>query len=183
MVARSDRFLLRKIARDSIKFGLQYQSAMPLGLDCLPQTVTIIRASFVTLYHSGVLRGCIGTLNACRPLAVDIAANAYAAAFCDDRFEPVTASVVDDLAIHIAILSIPERLSCQSEQYLLKQLKPGRDGLILEDGHHRATFLPTVWNTFHSPEQFLAGLKRKAGLPADYWSDTIRCYRFHTECF
>ncbi len=183
MIAPPDRFLLRKIARDAIKYGLRHQAVMPLELNSLPAEVTKDGASFVTLYLSGALHGCIGTLEAYRPLAVDVASNAYAAAFRDLRFDPVTADSVDELDIHISVLSTPESISCQSEQSLLNQLKAGEDGLIIEDEHHRATFLPAVWDSLHSPEQFVAALKRKAGMPVDYWSDSIRCYRYHTESF
>jgi AmmeMemoRadiSam system protein A len=183
MITRPDRFLLRKIARDAIKYGLRHESVMPLELKSLPGTVNTERASFVTLYHAGALHGCIGTLEAFRPLANDVACNAFAAAFKDMRFDPVTADIVDELDVHISVLSQPEPIVCQSEHSLLNQLKAGEDGLILEDEHHRATFLPAVWESLHSPEQFVAALKRKAGLPVDYWSDTLRCYRYHTESF
>jgi len=183
MIARPDRFLLRKIARDAIKYGLKHQSVMPLDLNSLPPKVRADRASFVTLYYAGALHGCIGTLEAYRPLAVDVATNAYSAAFQDKRFEPVSDNMLDELDVHISVLSKAEQISCHSEQSLLNQLKAGEDGLILEDDQHRATFLPAVWDSLHSPEQFVAALKRKAGLPADYWSDSIRCYRYHTESF
>ncbi|MTI62448.1 AmmeMemoRadiSam system protein A [Methylophaga sp.] len=183
MISRSDRFLLRKIARDAIKYGLRHQAVMPLDLNSLPPSVTAEGASFVTLYFAGALHGCIGTLEAYRPLAEDVASNAYSAAFRDRRFDPVTETMLEELDVHISVLSKPESISCQSEQSLLNQLKAGEDGLILEDDHHRATFLPAVWDSLHSPEQFVAALKRKAGLPVDYWSDSIRCYRYHTENF
>lgn len=156
---------------------------MPLELKSLPGSVSSPRASFVTLYHTGALHGCIGTLEAYRPLANDVAGNAFAAAFRDMRFDPVTADIVDELDVHISVLSDPEPIVCPSEHALLNQLKAGEDGLILEDEHHRATFLPAVWESLHSPEQFVAALKRKAGLPLDYWSETLRCYRYHTESF
>lgn len=183
MLVKADRFLLRKLARDAIKYGLKYQATMPVDLLSLPNTVTSHGASFVTLFLSGSLRGCIGSLEAHRSLAEDVAANAYSAAFRDHRFEPVTHTVVDELDIHISVLSTPERIQCESELGLLNQLIPGRDGLILEDGQHRATFLPAVWDTLPSPERFVAELKRKAGLPLDYWSESLRCYRYRTERF
>ncbi|MCX4191071.1 AmmeMemoRadiSam system protein A [Methylophaga sp. OBS1] len=183
MIPRPERYLLRKIARDAIKHGLRHDVVMPLELDSLPRKVTVEGASFVTLYLAGALHGCIGTLDAHRPLAADVAANAFSAAFRDRRFEPVTEQIVDELDIHIAVLSKPEPINCQSEAALLSLLKAGEDGLILEDQQHRATFLPAVWDALHSPEQFVAALKRKAGLPADYWSETLRCYRYHTESF
>jgi len=36
-------------------------------------------------------------------------------------------------------------MTFSSEQDLLAQLQPDIDGLILEEGFHRGTFLPSVW--------------------------------------
>ena len=183
MLSESDRYLLRKLARDAIKYGLQHEAVIPVDLDALPESVLEPGACFVTLYLGGGLRGCIGSLEAYRPLAEDVAANAYAAAFRDYRFQPVSEEIVNDLDLHIAVLSPPELINCDSEASLLAQLQPGTDGLILEDGQYRATFLPAVWDSLPNPENFVAELKRKAGLPVNYWSDTLRCYRYHTERF
>ncbi len=127
------------------------------------------------------MRGCIGTLEAFRPLAEDIAHNAYAAAFQDPRFPPVDASEVDGLDIHLSLLTPAEPMSFQSEQDLLVQLRPGVDGLILAEGGRRGTFLPSVWEQLPEPAQFLEHLKLKAGLPKTYWSDSIRVFRYETE--
>jgi AMMECR1 domain-containing protein len=63
----------------------------------------------------------------------------------------------------------------------LSQLRPGVDGLILEEGGRRGTFLPAVWESLPEPRAFLRELKRKAGLPADHWSDTLRAHRYTVE--
>jgi len=183
MLPKSNRFLLKKIARDAIHYGLTNTAPMQLDTQCLPTNVIEQKASFVTLFLSGALRGCIGSLEAIRPLADDVAKNAYAAAFEDHRFDPVNDAIVADLEIHISVLSSPQRINCESETSLLKQLHPGTDGLILEDGNYRATFLPAVWEAIPNQEQFVHELKRKAGLNKDYWSDTIKCYRYWTETF
>lgn len=183
MISKANRFLLRKLARDSIKYGLQHQAVMSVDLPALPPAITEKGASFVTLFLHGGLRGCIGCLEAHRSLAEDVAANAYAAAFRDHRFQPVSEDIVDDLDIHISVLSEAERIDCDSEQNLLEQLVPGQDGLIIDDGKHRATFLPAVWESLPNPERFVTELKKKAGLPSDYWSETMNCYRYRTESF
>ncbi len=129
------------------------------------------------------MRGCIGSLEARRPLVEDIAHNAHAAAFHDPRFPPLSPAELADLTIHIAILQPAEALAFHSEAELLAQLRPGIDGLILQDGAHRATFLPAVWEGLPEPRQFLNELKRKAGLRMDYWSDSIQAWRYTTESF
>lgn len=183
MLDRSERFLLRKIARDAIHYGVRHQAPMPVELNSLPESMRQQQACFVTLFATGTLRGCVGTLEAYRSLAEDVAANAFAAAFRDNRFCPINRDLVDQLDIHISLLTPPEPLDCDCEQTLLAQLVPGKDGLILAAGEHRATFLPAVWDALPNPARFVAELKRKAGLPGDYWSEQLQCYRYHTEHF
>ena len=141
------------------------------------------RASFVTLTIDGALRGCIGMLEACRPLAEDVAANACAAALEDPRFEPLSHEEFHRLEIHISVLSAPEEVEFRSEADLLAQIRPGVDGLILQDGGRRGTFLPSVWEELPTEELFLMHLKMKAGLPPTYWSDTLRVFRYTAEYF
>ena len=70
-----------------------------------------------------------------------------------------------------------------SESSLLAALRPGIDGLILQDQAYRSTFLPSVWESLPEPAQFLGHLKLKAGLSADYWSSSMRIWRYTTESF
>ena len=140
-----------------------------------------MRATFVTLRRAGELRGCVGTLEAVRPLVVDVAHNAWAAAFRDPRFPPLETAERAGLDIHLSILCPAEPLDFGSEEDLLGQLRPGVDGLILEEGGCRGTFLPAVWEALPEPRAFLRELKRKAGLPADHWSDRIRARRYTVE--
>jgi hypothetical protein len=130
-------------------------------------------ATFVTLTQGGELRGCIGSLEALRPLAMDVAENAVAAAFRDPRFAPLTSDELVRTRIEVSLLEPPEPLSFADEADALSQLQPGLDGLILTHGRRRATFLPQVWETLPDPERFLAQLKLKAGLPAHYWDEEI----------
>jgi AmmeMemoRadiSam system protein A len=130
-------------------------------------------AAFVTLKLHGQLRGCIGSLEAYQSLMSDVWQNAYSAAFRDLRFAPLTEDEFRQVKIEISVLTAPQPISVVSEQDLLNRLRPDIDGLILEEGQHRATFLPAVWETLPTPEEFLLQLKRKAGLPGNYWSDSI----------
>lgn len=172
---------LLDLAKNSIRQGLQTGLPIKIDLTDYPRELTELRATFVTLEISHQLRGCIGMLEAVRPLAEDIAENAYSAAFKDPRFPPVEADELDNLDIHLSILTPAEPVTFASEQDLLAQLRPGIDGLILEEGRRRGTFLPSVWEQLPEPEQFLRHLKQKAGLPADYWSKNIRIYRYQAE--
>lgn len=179
----SQQNLLLQLARDSIKHGLETGRASTVRLADYPPELCVERATFVTLERHGQLRGCIGMLEAVRPLVEDIAENAFAAAFRDPRFPPLTPAELADLDVHISILSPAEAMDFASEADLLAQIRPGIDGLILQEGYRRGTFLPAVWEQLPDSQQFLRHLKQKAGLPADYWSDSIKISRYSTEMF
>jgi len=135
-------------------------------------------ATFVTLTMNDALRGCIGSLEAKRPLGVDVRENALSAAFRDPRFKPLTADEWARTSVEVSLLSALEALALEDEPTLLKCLRPGIDGLVLEFGHHRSTFLPQVWEQIPEPAQFLINLRRKAGLPPDFWEDGMKVSRY-----
>ena len=136
-------------------------------------------ATFVTLLSGGLLRGCVGTLEARRPLVEDVRANARAAAFEDPRFPPLRSDELSAVSIEVSLLRPPEEILFETEEELLRSLQPGIDGLILEAGGKRATFLPKVWEKLADRERFLAQLKRKAGIgPAE---PGLRAWRYRVE--
>lgn len=182
-ITDAEQQLLLQLARESIEYGLQHQHEIALSADNYPPQLQEQRATFVTLHLNNQLRGCIGTLEAYQPLVLDVAHNAYAAAFNDPRFMPVTQSEVNKLEIHISILNPAEQLRFGSEQELIGQIRPGVDGLIMQDGRSRGTFLPSVWEQLTGPKEFIHHLKLKAGLPADYWSESLRVWRYTTTAF
>lgn len=155
----------------------EYFGAEPLILDGQPWMLEP-GASFVTLTLDGDLRGCIGSLVAHRPLLEDVQSNAVAAAFRDPRFVPLSNHEFAKVRVEVSELSPPKLLEFESENHALSLLRPHVDGLILEYGRHRSTFLPQVWESLPRPEQFLSQLKRKAGLPADFWHEEIRLSRY-----
>ena len=135
-------------------------------------------ATFVTLFHRGALRGCVGTLKAHRSLGIDVRVNALSAAFHDPRFPALTDGEFDGLSVEVSLLSAAERLSVADEAELLGRLEPGVDGVILEYAGRRATFLPQVWGTLPQPRDFLTELKLKAGIPAGFWSAAVNVHRY-----
>ncbi len=130
------------------------------------------RACFVTIYCEGRLRGCIGSLEAQRPLVLDVIENALGSAFEDPRFQPVCLDELPRLRFSISVLSEPRRVKPENADDLLARIEPGRHGLIIQKGTNRATFLPAVWDVFEAKEEFLAHLCLKAGLRPDEWKDT-----------
>jgi AmmeMemoRadiSam system protein A len=140
-------------------------------------------ATFVTLKLDGDLRGCIGSLEPRRPLGVDVAANARAAAYLDPRFPPVSRDERRRLQVEVSLLSSAEPIAATSEAEALAALRPGIDGVVLEYGQLRSTFLPQVWESLPDPAEFLGELKRKAGLPRAFWDPGIRLSRYTVEKF
>ena len=171
---------LLQLAGDSIRTGLCGETLAVQAAD-FPELLRVVRATFVTLHVEDRLRGCIGTLEARRTLVEDVISNAWSAAFRDPRFPALTWPEYERLDIHISILSLPEPMEFSSEEELLAQLRPHVDGLIIEEGYSRGTFLPSVWEQVSGPREFLRHLKLKAGLHPDYWSSRIRVQRYTTE--
>jgi AmmeMemoRadiSam system protein A len=174
---------LLRVAREAIVHGLEQGAPMPVRTDDYPDPLREQGACFVTLEEDGQLRGCIGTLKPFQPLVSDVAEHAHAAAFKDPRFPPLREDELDLVEISISVLGKPSEMEVSSEDDLCEQLEPGVDGLILEYGSLRGTFLPSVWETLPDCRDFLRHLKLKAGLPADFWSDDLRVSRYSTTSF
>ena len=176
------RSRLLNLARDSIQHGLNHGSPLHVDMTHFPeQVLQETKASFVTLHQHGELRGCIGQLIATRPLVVDIAMNAYAAAFQDPRFPALTQEEYPHITLDISILSQPERLAAHTDEEILAEIEPRRDGLIIEKGARRGTFLPSVWEQLPNPTEFLRHLKHKAGISEEDQSSEIVYYRYQIE--
>jgi len=137
-------------------------------------------ASFVTLKMDNQLRGCMGTVDAKQPLYLDVMHNSISAAFNDSRFGHLTVGELSRITLSISILTRPQRVAVGTEADLIQILEPGEDGLVLQEGIRRATFLPTVWDQVPSADMFLSQLKQKGGWPGDYWSNSMQVSRYHT---
>ncbi len=163
--------------------------AAELGLAAQPESshpaLAAPGATFVTLTQNGALRGCIGSLQAHRPLEQDVRANAVAAAFRDPRFAPLTAEELPRTRVEVSLLTAPQPMAFADEADALRQLRPDVDGIIFSAGEggklRRSTFLPQVWEQLPEPRQFMAHLKQKAGLPADYWGPEVRLERYEVK--
>lgn len=173
---------LLEIADSSIRHGLLHRTLLPLDLSAEPAPLQANGASFVTLKtRDKQLRGCIGSPVAHQPLANDVATNAFKAAFNDPRFKAVGPDEYEDLHLSISVLSPQSPMHIKDEADLLRQLRPGIDGLVIADGGRRALFLPSVWEQLPDPKQFLQHLKHKAGMGITHWSPDFRANRFIAE--
>ena len=165
---------LLAIAREAIEQG----PAATLDVGLQEPWLAQPGATFVTLKIDGELRGCIGSLEARRSLADDVASNARAAAYRDPRFPPVGREERRRLEVEVSVLSTAEPIAAQTEAEVIAQLRPFVDGVVLEFGDLKSTFLPQVWESLPAPRDFLAHLKHKAGLPPDFWSPDLRLQRY-----
>jgi AmmeMemoRadiSam system protein A len=184
MLSPENRQTLLKLAREAITRAAHDQKVSPVDLDALAEDLREDGACFVTLTKRGDLRGCIGSLEARRPLALDVQENAVSAAMRDPRFPPVRPGELDDLHVEVSVLSKPQPLSCDSADDLIAKLRPNVDGVVIERGWNRATFLPQVWEKLPDPHQFLQHLCLKAYLPADaYRHPGLDVYTYQVEKF
>ena len=180
-LSEDERKVLRRVALESIRHGLEVgRPLVPAHGEATPG-LQLPGAAFVTLNLHGKLRGCIGSFEARRPLLEDVAQNAYAAAFMDYRFPRLSPEEFPDLDVHLSLLTPLEPLRVGGREDLLNALRPGVDGLLLEDPPHRSIFLPQVWESLADPEEFLGELLLKAGLPRDHWSETLCFHRYRVE--
>lgn len=175
------RRLLLRTASAAIEAGLAQSGTTAPVLEGLPAELLRERASFVTLTAGLELRGCCGTLEARRPLAVDVWHNARASAFGDPRFPPLERREWARVDIEVSVLSPLERIEAESEIALVRQLVPGEDGLVMAWRGTRATFLPKVWQQVDDPRDFVLRLKRKAGWSDRFWAADLEAWRYHTE--
>ena len=166
--------VLLAIARESLAAALGVGKETPRGEPWLRET----GATFVTLREHGDLRGCVGTIQAWRPLLDDVRSNARAAAFSDSRFPPVQAREYRDISMEVSLLSSCEPCEFGCEEEALTRLRPGIDGIVFEYRERRSTFLPQVWEQLPQPWEFLAQLKRKAGLPPTFWDPEVKLFRY-----
>jgi uncharacterized protein len=173
---------LLDVAADAIGFVLRTGVAPKIDTTRFDPRLHAPGATFVTLEREATLLGCIGTLEAVRPLVADVAHNAVAAAFDDPRLPAVTPADYEVMSVEISILSAVEPLEAASVEVLAAGLRPGTDGLVVDAPGGRATFLPAVWRHFgDDADAFLAALWRKAGLAPGTWRPGTRCARYTAE--
>ena len=170
--------LLMNTVRSGVRHAAMGRGVLTVAIDDYPVELQRVAATFVTLHHHGKLRGCMGTLQASKPLILDAIDHAHAAAVLDPRFTPVPVAIVDELSLHLSVLSPLEPVTFTDEANLIAQLEPGVDGLVLEKQGKRGTFLPAVWKSLPQPGEFLQQLRVKAGLEPDCSLDGATIHRY-----
>ncbi len=158
-------FLSREAITDFLRTG---SATLPVNP---PEDLIKNGASFVTLQSGGKLRGCIGTLEAYRPLYSDVFHNSLNAAFKDPRFRPVSESELERIRIEISVLSARKEIVYTNYSDLKTKIIPGSHGVYIQSSSGNSTFLPQVWDQLPEQDEFLAHLCIKAGLPANYLTE------------
>lgn len=180
--SKADETRLLQLARQSILHHLETGTPLAVQTALYPKQLQSKRACFVTLMLDQQLRGCVGTLEANQPLVQAVATQACNAAFHDVRFAPLTVAELRHTRLQLSILDTLQPLAISNRADLLSQLRPGIDGLLIEENSHHATFLPAVWQSLPTPEAFFKALLRKANLPEDHWSETLRAFCYTCTC-
>lgn len=162
--------LLTALAHQAIQAAILGRPTPDVPPDSISGTLSEPCATFVTLTLDARLRGCVGNLIARDvPLYRSVMTNAVGAALRDTRFEPVTLEESNRLEVHISLLSTLYPLQFGTIAELLNQITPGMDGVVLRRAGQTSTYLPQVWKSFPTKEEFLGSLCRKAGLEVSAW--------------
>ncbi|MCI0353980.1 MAG: AmmeMemoRadiSam system protein A [Acidobacteria bacterium] len=173
-----ERRLLLSIAHDAIGAALRGSSqGFSSHLASPSPHLSEARGAFTTLHLHDRLRGCVGFVQALRPLFQTVAETAVAAAFNDPRFDPVTDEEARLLKIEISVLSPLRPIT-------LPEIEIGRHGLVVTHRFQRGLLLPQVavehgWDR----ETFLAETCQKAGLAPDAWRHSATVEGFTAEVF
>ena len=183
-LSSEEQKILLQLAREALFEGVRGKKLKPVDLDGLSYRLTQLGATFVTLTINNELRGCIGSLEATRPLAEDVRVHTVAAALEDFRFPPVNEHEVEKISIEISRLTTPRLIKYEDEDELLSQIRPDIDGVILKKGLRRATFLPQVWKKVPEVDLFLAMLCRKMDANSDCWREKdVQVFTYQVEKF
>jgi len=183
-LSAEERQALLKLARDTLTACVNLKSPPVPNPKGLPAAFRDRKGCFVTLTKDGKLRGCIGHIFPTAPLYKAVMDNAFSAGLRDPRFKLVKAEELDDIHIEISVLTVPRELDYHSPEELLKKLRPHVDGVVLNIGTRRSTYLPQVWEHFNRKEDFLNSLARKSGNASDAWrGNNVTVLTYQVEAF
>lgn len=177
MLSAEERRSLLHLARETITARLEGKGPPPFA----PQSPVLAepRGAFVTIHKKGRLRGCIGYVEAIKPLYKTVQEMAGAAAFKDPRFAPLQASELSEIDIEISVMSPVRKVSST------EAIEVGTHGIIVKRGFNQGLLLPQVateqgWDR----KTFLEHTCYKAGLEEGCWlSPGTEIFVFSAEVF
>lgn len=176
-LSEEDKELLIHIAKKSIEARLE-GTDVP-DFEITSEVLKKNMGAFVTLKKHGQLRGCIGFIEAIKPLGVTVEEMAQAAAFRDPRFPSVKKGELKDLSVEISALTPLKKISDVNE------IEVGRHGIYMVRGLRSGLLLPQVATEHHWDRlTFLEQTCYKAGLASGAWKDEeTEIYIFSAEVF
>lgn len=183
-LSTDEKNTLLLIARNALEGAVRNKPLPSTSIQPLTPRLQELGSSFVTLTTGGVLRGCIGSIEPSLPLAEDVRQHAADAALRDYRFSPVRPDDLSSIDIEVSVLTPMQPLDYDRPEDLLNHLRPGVDGVLIQSGKHRATFLPQVWEKIPEPALFLNTLCKKAFLLEDFWrKEKLQVFTYQVEHF
>jgi AmmeMemoRadiSam system protein A len=177
MLSMEERKSMLKLARDTIYAKLHSQS-LP-SYKPVSSLLSEPRGAFVTIHRKGKLRGCIGYVEAIKPLWQTVQEMAISSAFQDPRFPSLSKNEYGDIDIEISVMSPVKKISNVDE------IEVGTHGIIIKKGYQQGLLLPQVataedWDR----DTFLQHTCYKAGLTGECWKEKgTEVFIFSAEVF
>lgn len=161
---------LLELTREQLIASVAGEDSIDVHLPDLSDRILREGAAFVSLTVDGVLRGCmIDQFEPHEPLVANVLRNVQLAVRPDERFSAIEKGEIEDVRIKISVVYDIEPLHFKNPDDLLDKLTPYVDGVILSIDEELSAYLPSVWETFPDPDEFLSQLSIKAGWNADRW--------------
>ena len=175
---------LVRLARRAVETYLRDSAIIRPERDSPDMAGVFVTLNYLTRNKEEHLRGCIGFPLPEKKLRQSVVEAAIAAATEDPRFPPVDRQELDRIIFEVSVLTPPEEIRAKPADYK-KEIRIGRDGLVLRWRHGSGLLLPQVpvdlkWGV----DEYLANICYKAGAPADAWLDPAsKLYRFQAIVF
>ncbi len=184
VISDEDGVELVRLARRAVEMYLQESKVIHIEKNEDTKAGVFVTLNYLTRTNEEHLRGCIGFPLPEKMLRQSIVEAAIAAATEDPRFPPVDIHEMDSMIFEVSVLTPPQEINTKPAEYR-KEIKLGRDGLILRWRHGSGLLLPQVpvelkWDV----DQYLANICYKAGAPVDAWIDpSSKLYKFQAIVF
>lgn len=177
MLTEAEKKTLVNIVKKSIECKLTGKNVPEFNIDS--EVLKEKKGAFVTLRKNENLRGCIGYIEARKPLYKTVSEMAIAAAFNDPRFPPLKSNELKDVTLEISVLSPLKKVDD------INEIEVGVHGLYITKGFHSGLLLPQVATEYRWDRlTFLEETCHKAGLHSDAWKDEgTNIYIFSADVF
>ncbi len=187
ILGKEEQDVLLKLARDTMELYVREGKVLQPDMDIINKYPNLLRTQgvFVSLDKLGRLRGSIGHLLPVQELYLDVRDNAINAVAKDNRFKPVEQDELPDIKATISVLTIAQLIEVNNPEEYIKKLVPFEDGVIIQTSSGRtSTYLPQVWSSFATGEEFLSALCQKQGASEDCWKKpSTGIYRYSAQVF